>query len=271
MSKNDISQKEIKQKELKQIEEIQNLFSGLEKESKDSEFDAMMLEELIRAITKLENSSDPLVQRLAKYKDSLKPTMTLRHFATIAVPFERFLKKNITDDDFLVSSMDRDHLVTTRVPLHFIIDNMRSAFNVGSIFRTADTLGAQKIWLTGYTPTPHQIQVDRAALGATFVMEWEQKNFTECIDFLVQQNYQIIALETSAQAKDISYDFNFSKPTAFVIGNERFGLDRDQLAQAHEVRKIPTFGIKNSLNAAVAAAIAGYEWRKQFNELQIKV
>ncbi len=255
----------------KKVEAIHQLFLDLEKESKDHQFDSMMLAELISQIEALSEFNEPVLQKLIKYKDSLKPDMTLRHFSTIAVPFERYLKKNITDDDFLVSTMDRDHLVSPRAPLHFIIDHMRSAFNVGSIFRTADTLGVQKIWLTGYTPTPHQIQVDKAALGATFVVEWEQIQFKECIEKLKKQNFQIIALETSAKAKDISFDFSFEKPTAFIVGNERFGLDADQLAMTDEIRKIPTFGIKNSLNAAVALAIAGYEWRKQYNEQKIQV
>jgi tRNA G18 (ribose-2'-O)-methylase SpoU len=255
----------------KKVEQIHQLFVGIEQESSDGKYDQMFLQELISLIASLENSTDPILQKLSKYKDSLTTTMTVRHLSTIAVPFERYLKKGMADDEFLVSNTDRDHLVTPRVPLHFIIDSMRSAFNVGSIFRTADTLGAQKIWLTGYTPTPHQMQVERAALGAAFVVEWEQKSFTECVTHLLKEGYQIIALETSSKAIDISVDFNFEKPTAFLIGNERFGLDKDQLEIASEIRRIPTFGIKNSLNAGVAAAIAGYEWRKQYNEQQFKV
>ena len=255
----------------KKVEEIHRLFVGIEQDSSDGKYDQMFLQELITQIGELSKSSDPILQKLSKYKDSLTPTMTLRHLSTIAVPFERYLKKGMADDEFLITNTDRDHLVTERVPLHFIIDNMRSAFNVGSIFRTADTLGAQKIWLTGYTPTPHQPQVERAALGAAFVVAWEQKSFVECVNQLIKEGYQIIALETSPKALDISVDFNFDKPTAFLIGNERFGLDKDQLEIATEVRRIPTFGIKNSLNAGVAAAIAGYEWRKQFNEQQVKV
>lgn len=255
----------------KTLEEIYQLFTGLEKDSADGGFDSQLLEELINLIAQLEKSEDPILQKLSQYKNSLKPEMTLKHFTTIAVPFERYLKKSIADDDFLVSVTDRDHLVTPRVPLHFILDNMRSAFNVGSIFRTADTLGAQKIWLTGYTPTPHQLQVDKAALGATFVVDWQQTKFQECIHELVNKGFHIVALETSSKAVDISTDFPLNKPTAFIIGNERFGLDKDQLSLATEIRKIPTFGVKNSLNAAVAAAIAGYEWRKQFNELQHQV
>lgn len=201
---------------------------------------------------------------------ALTPQMTLRHFSTIGVPFERYLKKNITDDNFLVSSTDRDHLVTPRAPLFLILDNLRSAFNVGSIFRTADTMGVQKIYLTGYTPTPHQIQVERAALGSTLIMEWVQCSFTDAISDLNMKKVKIIALETSSNAKNVADSFQFNHPTAFIIGNERFGLDTTQLGLAHEVRRIPTYGIKNSMNASVAMAIATYEWRKQYHEHQVQ-
>jgi len=253
------------------VEEIYRLFQGLEQDSQDALFDKQLLERLIDCIGELETSSDPILKKLAKYKSHLNPGMTLRHFSNIAVPFERYLKKSIQDDDFLVSSTDRDHLVTPRVPLHFVVDNMRSAFNVGSIFRTADTLGAQKIWLTGYTPTPHQLQVEKAALGATFIMEWEAVSFDIAIQNLKNLNFKIVALETSAKALDIAVPYEENQPLAFVLGNERFGLDAEQLQKCDEIRKIPTFGIKNSLNAATAAAIAGYEWRKQWQEFLVKV
>lgn len=255
----------------KVVEEIHDLFIGLERDSQDGNFDNQLLEHLIDRIASLEKSDDPILQKLSKYKIHLTSGMTLRHFATIAVPFERYLKKAIQDDDFMVSSQDRDHLVMKRVPLHFVVDNMRSAFNVGSIFRTADTLGAQKIWLTGYSPTPHQIQVERAALGSTLILDWEACSFQNAIDHIKAQKIKVIALETSAKALDIAYPYNEEEPVAFVLGNERFGLDPDQLKVCDEIRRIPTFGIKNSLNAATAAAIAGYEWRKQWNEFQVKV
>ena len=257
--------------EKKVLEEIYQLFSGLEKDSNDSQFDQQLLEQLILCIQKLKSSSDPILKKLSEYDKHLTPKMTLRHFSTIAVPFERALKKSIADDDFLVTKHDRDHLVTYRVPLHFILDHMRSAFNVGSIFRTADTLGAQKIWLSGYTPTPHQIQVERAALGATLVLEWEASDLKKTIENLKSKGFSIIALETSAKALPIDKPFSEKKPTAFLIGNERFGLEADQLSLCDEIRQIPTFGIKNSLNAATAAAIAGYEWRKQWNEMLIQI
>jgi 23S rRNA (guanosine2251-2'-O)-methyltransferase len=254
-----------------QVEEIYNLFQGLEKDSHDAMFDQQLLEHLMMCIDALSSSPDPILQKLAKYKNHLTPQMTLRHFAAIAVPFERYLKKSVQDDDFLVTKTDRDHLVAKRVPLHFVIDNMRSAFNVGSIFRTADTLGAQKIWLTGYTPTPHQLQVEKAALGAAFIIDWQVAKFTETIESLKAAGFLTVALETSAKAVDIYYPFEENQPTAFIIGNERFGLEGDQLSLCDQIRKIPTYGIKNSLNAATAAAIAGYEWRKQWSETEFKV
>lgn len=250
----------------KTLEEIHRLFTGLEKDSSDGHFDGQLLEELIHLIAKLEHDPDPILQKLSKYKNSLNPLMSVRHLATVAVPFERFLKKNIADDDFLVSSTDRDHLVVARAPLFLILDNIRSAFNVGSIFRTADTMGVQKVFLTGYTATPHQVQVERAALGSTLIMDWQQCSFLEAITACKKNHCHIVALETSAKAVDISRDFDISKPTAFILGNERFGLDTDQLAAADEIRRIPSFGIKNSLNVAVALAIATYEWRKQYSE-----
>lgn len=257
--------------EKKQLEEIYALFSGLEKDSSDGQFDQQLLEQLIMCIQKLKDSTDPIIKKLSNYDKHLTTKMSLKHFSTIAVPFERMLKKSVVDDDFLVTKHDRDHLVTDRVPLHFILDHMRSAFNVGSVFRTADTLGAQKIWLSGYTPTPHQIQVERAALGATLVLEWEAASLVDTIERLKSKNFLIVALETSSKASPVDKPYPIKKPTAFLIGNERFGLEADQLALCDEIRQIPTFGIKNSLNAATAAAIAGYEWRKQWNEVSIQV
>lgn len=252
--------------EKKVLEEIYQLFSGMEKDSADALFDNTMLEQLISLIASFSDSEDAILKKLSSYKNHLNEQMTLKHFATIAVPFERALKKSVQDDDFLISSHDRDHLITPRVPLHFVVDNMRSAFNVGSLFRTADTLGAQKIWLCGYTPTPHQLQVEKAALGAAIIMPWETTSFNEAIRQLKEAGFQIIALETSSKSIVMSAPFENKKPTAFVIGNERFGLEADQLAACDEIRKIETYGIKNSLNAGVAAAIAGYEWRRQWNE-----
>ncbi len=252
--------------EKKKLEEIYQLFSGLEKDSTDANFDQQLLEQLIFCIAEFKDSADPILKKLSLYTNHLNVQMTVKHFAGIAVPFERMLKKTIQDDDFLITTTDRDHLVTPRVPLHFIIDNMRSAFNVGSIFRTADSLGAQKIWLCGYSPTPHQLQVEKAALGSSLVINWETVSFTDCIHQLKSSGFKIIGLETSARSILLSAPFEENHPTAFLIGNERFGLDAEQLSLCDEVRKIEMFGVKNSMNAAVAMAIAGYEWRRQWNE-----
>lgn len=251
----------------KRIEAIFELISRLEQDQPP--YDVQVIDDLKNQMAALKNSTDVIVQKLARYENSISTKMTDRHISTIAVPFERYLKRNTADDDFLINRTDRDHLVSEKAPIYFILDNMRSAFNVGSIFRTADTLGAKKIWLTGYTATPHQMQVERAALGAAAVVEWQHCKFDEAVHEAVQLGATIVALETTSNAIDISVDYDFTKPTVFILGNERFGLEVDQINLADEIRKIPTYGLKNSLNVAVAAAIAGFEWRKQYQDYQI--
>lgn len=248
----------------KKVEAIFDLISRLEQDTPP--YDVQVIDDLKNQVAKLKESTDVIIQKLARFENSISTQMTARHLSTIAVPFERFLKRNTADDDFLINSTDRDHLVAIKAPVYFILDNMRSAFNVGSIFRTADTLGVKKIWLTGYTATPHQMQVERAALGAAAVVEWQHCKFDEAVAEAVQLGATIVALETTSHAIDISVDYDFSKPTVFILGNERFGLEVDQINLADEIRKIPTYGLKNSLNVAVAAAIAGFEWRKQYQE-----
>ena len=159
----------------KKVEAIFDLISRLEQDS--SPYDVQVIDDLKNQMSRLKESTDIIVQKLARFENSISPRMSERHLSTIAVPFERYLKRNTADDDFLINSTDRDHLVALRAPIYFILDNMRSAFNVGSIFRTADTLGVKKIWLTGYTATPHQMQVERAALGAAAVVEWQHCKF----------------------------------------------------------------------------------------------
>ncbi|WP_374032774.1 RNA methyltransferase [Bdellovibrio bacteriovorus] len=193
----------------------------------------------------------------------LTPGMTLKHFVSYAVPFERLLHKNLQDDEFLVVENDREQ-AESKLPLVFVLDNIRSAFNVGSIFRTAECLGAEKIYLCGYTPLPTQWKVEKTAMGTQEYLSWEEApKLLECLEELKDEGYRIVALETAASASDLFEKFE-SEPTAFVLGNERFGLDPEVLKIIDEVRIIPLRGRKNSLNVGVTAAVAGFEWMRQW-------
>lgn len=247
----------------KSLEEIHRFFLQLEK-SPGFPPGELILNDLKNKITALTQSTHPEVKRLAEVAKHLTPTMTLKHFSGFAVPFERVLNKSLQDDDFLVIENDRDVENAEKIPLVFVLDNIRSAFNVGSIFRTAECLGAEKVYLCGYTPTPEQWKVEKTAMGTQDYLAWQEAGkISECLSQLKEDGYHIVALETAAAALDLYIDFP-PRPTALVLGNERFGLDSEILKVIDEVRIIPLRGRKNSLNVGVTAAVAGFEWARQW-------
>lgn len=141
--------------------------------------------------------------------------------------------------------------------------NIRSCYNVGAIFRTADAVKIEKIYLTGYTPNPksNPEKIKKTALGAESFVAWEaRKNVSEVIEKLKKQKVKILALETEKDA--IPY-FKF-KPKfdlAILVGNEVSGLDKRTLKKADFVLKIPMLGKKESLNVAIAFSILAYHLR----------
>jgi tRNA G18 (ribose-2'-O)-methylase SpoU len=249
----------------KSLEDIHKLFLELEKSSRDFSFHDVSLLELKGKIKSLGASTNPDVSRLADLEKHLVPTMTVKHLSGFAVPFERLLNKSLQDDDFLILENDRTSgEALEKLPLVFVLDNIRSAFNVGSIFRTAECLGAAKVYLCGYTPTPEQWKVEKTAMGTQDYLEWsEGGKLMECLESLKDDGYRVVALETAASAQDLYAPF-VDEPTAFVLGNERFGLDPEVLKVIDEVRIVPLRGRKNSLNVGVTAAIAGFEWMRQW-------
>jgi len=146
-----------------------------------------------------------------------------------------------------------------------ILDNIRSVYNVGSIFRTSDALGINKIYLCGCTPTPkdrfgrERQDLAKVALGAEKDIEWEYvKETKDIIKTLKKEKYQIIAVE---QAKNsINYkEVKTKYPTVLIMGNEVGGIEKEILKLADIVAEIPMNGNKESLNVSVSFGIAGYE------------
>ncbi|WP_413561387.1 RNA methyltransferase [Bdellovibrio sp. HCB209] len=248
----------------KSLEEIHKLFIELEKSSGDFSFDGVKLTDLKKKIAALNSSDNSDVSRLAGLEAHLNSKMTLKHFVSYAIPFERLLHRNLQDDDFLIVENDKSEKPEETLPLVFVLDNIRSAFNVGSIFRTAECLGAERICLCGYTPNPTQWKVEKTAMGTQEYMTWEEHpRLMDCLDSLKEDGYRLVALETAASASDLYESFD-KEPTAFILGNERFGLDPEILKVIDEVRVIPLRGRKNSLNVGVTAAVAGFEWTRQW-------
>ena len=153
--------------------------------------------------------------------------------------------------------------------LYLILHDIRSAYNVGAIFRTADGAGVSKIFITGYTPIPAQQgkmyltqaekMIAKTALGAENMIPWEQsESLNEVLKKLKKENISIVALEKTAQAIDIN-SFKSSSQIALIVGNEVDGVAKETLDQCDAVVSIAMRGKKESLNVSVAAGIAMYK------------
>lgn len=142
--------------------------------------------------------------------------------------------------------------------LHVVALNIRSAQNVGSLLRTADSLGIRKVWLAGYTPTTEHPMVKKTALGAEKTVEWEVViDPIECLERLKRDGYRIVGLELTDDAVDLA-DYKPTFPMALVLGNEVEGLTTMQLARCDDVISIEQKGTKESMNVGVAAGIASW-------------
>lgn len=147
------------------------------------------------------------------------------------------------------------------LPLSVVLNNIRSLYNVGSIFRTADGAGVEKLWLCGITGYPPRADISKTALGAETRIPWEyHANAAEVIKQLKQKKYEIVFLEQTAGAIDYN-DFKPKGPVCLVMGNEITGVSDELLALCDTAIEIEMNGLKNSLNVAVAFGIAAYHIR----------
>ncbi|HOY46404.1 MAG TPA: RNA methyltransferase [Candidatus Dojkabacteria bacterium] len=152
-----------------------------------------------------------------------------------------------------------------KTSLVIVLDDIRSALNVGAIFRTADAVGAKELILCGITPYPPHPRIPKTALGATESVAWKHwPNKTEAIQHLKEQGYNIIAVEKTEKAQDL-YKYKFPENTALIFGNEINGVSTDIIEKAESVLQIPMLGIKESLNVATTVGIVSYEYIRQQN------
>lgn len=142
-----------------------------------------------------------------------------------------------------------------------VLDNIRSLYNVGSMFRTADGFGVAKIYLCGITGTPEQPGVLKVSLGAEAAVPWEKAARTWAVlARLRREGYRLVGLET-APAAQLLPRFRPRGPLALVVGNEVNGLSPASQRRLDAVVRIPMAGVKQSFNVAVACGIALYQLR----------
>ena len=153
-----------------------------------------------------------------------------------------------------------DSKTVKRHPVSLIVHNVRSLYNVGSLFRTFDSMLASELILCGYTPHPPRKEIEKTALGAVDTVPWSyHKNIQDAITLQKDAGKKIIALELTDSLRDYSDLHNTDFPCAIIAGNELTGIDNDVLALCDFSIEIPMYGVKHSLNVSVAAGIALYE------------
>lgn len=152
-----------------------------------------------------------------------------------------------------------------KLPVVIVLDNVRSAQNVGSFFRTADAFGIGRITLCGISATPPNREIHKTALGAEQSVEWSYHPTTlECIESLRQEGYRIIAIEQIEGATMLNnFRAESTERYALVFGNEVDGVDQAVADIVDSAIEIPQVGIKHSLNVSVSAGILMWELFRQ--------
>ena len=155
-----------------------------------------------------------------------------------------------------------------RLPISILVENVRSVHNVGSIFRSADGFGAERIYLTGYTACPPREDLSKTALGSERVVPWEHfKNPIDAAKKILKQEISLVLLEQTVKSKPI-YDIEWNFPVCFIVGNEVTGVSEELSDMADIHAEIPMRGIKQSLNVSVATGVAGYEFSRIYSSLR---
>ena len=148
-----------------------------------------------------------------------------------------------------------------KTPLVIVLDNIRSALNVGSIFRTSDTFLVEKILLCGITACPPHKDIRKSGLGADSSVEWEYYSSTiDAVNELIKKKYTIISVEQTNISSSLEKVKLFKTPIALVFGNEVNGVSQEVINLCKESIEIPQLGTKHSLNVSVAAGIVIWKY-----------
>jgi 23S rRNA (guanosine2251-2'-O)-methyltransferase len=148
-----------------------------------------------------------------------------------------------------------------RFPIVVVLENIRSAYNVGSVFRSADAFFIEAVYLVGYCATPPHKEIAKTALGAEEAVPWKQAaKATTAISELQSLGYKVLAAEqTDASVPIHQLPFLPDQKIAIVFGNEVSGVETDTLQSCDGCIEIPQFGMKHSLNIATAAGVVLWE------------
>ena len=156
--------------------------------------------------------------------------------------------------------------MTKKSPLVLVLDNVRSAHNVGAVFRLADAFAVNHIYLCGITPTPPHRDIRKTALGAENTIPYTHT--ATVIDALIQlqkENYLLYCVEQTPQAQPLQSitQKDKNKPTALIFGHEVWGVSKEACQLAPQHLHIPQYGKKKSINVATCIAIVTWYWQQK--------
>jgi tRNA G18 (ribose-2'-O)-methylase SpoU len=148
-----------------------------------------------------------------------------------------------------------------KLPIVVVLENIRSAYNVGSVLRTADAFLLEGIYTTGYTPHPPHKQINKTALGAEESVDCRHfDDASTAIAYLKEEGYKVWAIEQAENSCCLQHTDNMiTEKTAVVFGNEVNGVEQSTIALCDGCIEIPQLGMKHSLNIAVAAGVVLWE------------
>lgn len=143
-----------------------------------------------------------------------------------------------------------------------VLDDVRSAMNVGSAFRTSDAFAVEKIYLCGITAQPPHREINKTALGAQDTVAWEHvENISELVETLRTSGHEIVAVEQADESCSLlDFEVDSARSYAFVFGNEVFGVNDEIVSGADTVLEIPQYGTKHSLNISVSIGVVLWDF-----------
>lgn len=153
-----------------------------------------------------------------------------------------------------------ESVFAARHPVSVLLHNVRSLYNVGSVFRTCDSAMVSELILCGFTPYPPRKEIEKTALGAVDTVPWRyEKKIDDALKYIRDSGTKIVAVELTDRKRSYDSIARDEFPLCLVFGNELTGIDDKVLAQCDDAVEIPMYGVKHSLNVSVAAGISIYE------------
>ncbi|MBA4336568.1 RNA methyltransferase [bacterium] len=169
-------------------------------------------------------------------------------------------QRKLSPEEILETKKSVDEIrALPRTPIVTVLDNIRSLYNVGAMFRTSDGFLAEKIYLCGMTGMPPRKEIEKTSLGACDTVPWEyRKDAATVVRELKEKGYQIVALELTDPPRHYA-EAQFSFPAALIVGHEINGVSDEVMDLVDLSISIPMLGRANSLNVATAYGIAAYQ------------